>query len=60
MSPSSAGSESLGSSSVFSGVFIAAEVGGVGDKGVRRYYNSRWTDTLGGLLKHVPEICLFD
>jgi hypothetical protein len=33
MSPSSAGSRSSGSFSVFYGVFIAEEVDGVGDKG---------------------------
>ena len=33
ISPSSAGSESSGPSSMFSGVFIAEEVDGVGDKG---------------------------
>jgi hypothetical protein len=38
---------------MFSGVFIAEEVYGVGDQG------SRNTTTVGGLLEHDPKICLF-
>ena len=52
------GSGSSGSSSVFSGVIIVEEVGGVED-GVRGCFNSWYTDTLGGLYEHVPQIFLF-
>ena len=44
---------------MLSGVFIAEEVDGVGDKGVKRYQNGRCTDTLGGLFEPVLEVCLF-
>jgi hypothetical protein len=44
---------------VFSGVFIAEEVDGGGDKGIKRYQNGRFTDTLGGLFELVLEVCLF-
>jgi len=36
----------------------AEEVDGVGDMGVRRY-NSLCMGILGGLFKHILEICLF-
>ena len=53
ISLSSAGS----SSSVFSGVF-KAEKDEVGD-GARRYHTRCCTATLGGLVEHVPEVCLY-
>ena len=37
---------------MFSGVFITEEVDGVGDKGSG--------GILGGLLEHIPEICVFN
>ena len=40
ISPSYGGSRSSGSSCVFSGVFIAEDINGVGDGGVRIYQNS--------------------
>jgi hypothetical protein len=54
--PSMVGSGSSGSSSVFSGIFIAEEVYGVGDQ--------KSTDTtivyiLRRPFEHDPEICLF-
>ena len=54
ISPSSAGSLS---SSVFSGVF-KAEKDEVGDR-ARRYHTRCCTDTLGGLVEHDPEVCLY-
>jgi hypothetical protein len=53
ISPSSAGSLS----SVFSGV-LKAEKDEVGD-GARRYHTRCCIDTLGGLVEHVPEVCLY-
>jgi len=44
---------------VFYGVFIAEEVDGVEDKGVKRYQNGRCTDTFGGLFEPFLEVCLF-
>jgi hypothetical protein len=44
---------------VFSGVFIAEEADGVGDKGFKSYQNGRCTGTLGGLFEPVLEVCLF-
>jgi len=44
---------------VFYGVFIAEEVDGVENKGVKRYQKSQCTDTLGGLSEPVLEVCLF-
>jgi hypothetical protein len=42
---------------MFFGVFIAREVDEVADKGSGN--TTMWcTDILGGLFKHVPEICL--
>ena len=55
---SSTGSGSVGSSSVFSGMFIAEEVNGARREGGQEI--PEWlTDTLGGLFEHVPETCLF-
>ena len=53
------GSWSLGSSSVFAGVFIAEEVDGVGDRNRDTTIVDVQTLQVGGLFEQVPKICLF-
>jgi hypothetical protein len=53
---SSVDSASSGSPSMFSGVFTAAEIYGVGDHGSR---NTTTVHVLGSLFEHDPKICLF-
>jgi len=60
ISPLSAGSGSSASSSVFSGVFVAGEVDGIGNKGSGDTTVADAQKILEALMEHVPEMCLFN
>jgi hypothetical protein len=60
MSPTSAGSGSSASSSVFSGVFVDGEVDGIGNKGSGDTTVADAQKILEAFMEHVPEMCLFN
>ena len=60
ISPSSAGSGSSASSSVFTGVFVAGEVNGIADKGSGDTTVVDSQKILEPLMEHVPDMCLFN